>query len=682
MGSCLPVACGVKVSNEHDEPRYRILTRERAVNDQYQKELRELVARQPSLTAMVSTTRNERWAGGGPRAPIPADLRGSIVGRVGLKKKHPDLGTTFYISVWRSEFGDPEVQVVSWAAPVASLFYGGRNPRDATDYSVIGRRTFVTKDVDILDFVDDIEAPATDVGDPFGDAIETPLAVPRREGRGPRPQRPVHRPVAETETEASESVPGSGKQPAEVPVADGARLRAEPVVRRAVEQPRTGQLHSVLSTLQADQYHLVTWPETTPLVVQGPPGTGKTIVATHRAVFLTHPQREAGPLTRVVLIGPTPEYAHHVRGVVDELRSGADALGSMEAERDVQVVGLPDLLARLAGLDRVPDASGDERLDTDWRLGRLLERAAAELRKQDLLSGSRSAQVRTLVTAVIAPSKPVEQFVRRDAELARWLTSLRSWEQVISDGRYLPFLAAAGLAVTPPGHEERFDHLLVDEAQDVRPLEWRIIDAFRRPEASMSLFGDVNQRRSDWSSPSWQQLVVDLELGDEHFEPEVLAFGYRTTGEILEFAGALLPRGERKIEVLRSGPVPDVRRVGAMHLTGETLDAAIALAERHRDGLVAVITMQPRTISDVFRRRGWARSTHRHGWTSEGMNVVVLHPTNARGLEFDAVVVVEPGDFPENVGRHGQLYTSLTRATRELCVIHTKKLPGKLRAPR
>ena len=52
---------------------------------------------------------------------------------------------------------------------------------------------------------------------------------------------------------------------------------------------------------------------------------------------------------------------------------------------------------------------------------------------------------------------------------------------------------------------------------------------------------------------------------------------------------------------------------------------------------------------------------------------------DARGLEFDGVVVVEPADYPENVGRLGLLYTSLTRATKELVVVHTKPLPKNLR---
>lgn len=59
---------------------------------------------------------------------------------------------------------------------------------------------------------------------------------------------------------------------------------------------------------------------------------------------------------------------------------------------------------------------------------------------------------------------------------------------------------------------------------------------------------------------------------------------------------------------------------------------------------------------------------------------MVLHPNEARGLEFDGVVVVEPADFPEDLGRLGQLYTSLTRAVQELTVLHSRPLPKGMRA--
>jgi len=57
----------------------------------------------------------------------------------------------------------------------------------------------------------------------------------------------------------------------------------------------------------------------------------------------------------------------------------------------------------------------------------------------------------------------------------------------------------------------------------------------------------------------------------------------------------------------------------------------------------------------------------------------LITPDHARGVEFDAVVVVEPAAFPRNLGRFGPLCTSLTRANRELNVVHAQSLPEALR---
>ena len=143
---------------------------------------------------------------------------------------------------------------------------------------------------------------------------------------------------------------------------------------------------------------------------------------------------------------------------------------------------------------------------------------------------------------------------------------------------------------------------------------------------------------------SWLQLVTDLGLTDEQgrFETQVLDIGFRTTREVLRFANQLLPQGER-------------------------VDRAIR-------------TMVPKVMSDKFRKSGWKRAAMPDAWTDSERTVLVLHPASARGLEFDGVVVVEPADFPPNVGRLGLLFTSLTRAVQELVVLHSRPLPKDLRS--
>jgi DNA helicase II / ATP-dependent DNA helicase PcrA len=441
-------------------------------------------------------------------------------------------------------------------------------------------------------------------------------------------------------------------------------------VLEIVQRPRTGELTSVLATLQPDQYELVTWPAEQPLIVHGHPGTGKTVVAMHRAGFLTHPDRPGGALGRVVVVGPTDEYRDHVR-LVSSSVGGAD----------VPVRGLPSFLATLAkvsigGVEPGPN----DRVGVEWALWSDVHKAARLL---GVAGDGDVKSYRSLVKALVTDN-PVHREAVQDPERSEWLQRIGSFERAAKQARCQPFLATATLAVFEYG-TERVDHLIVDEAQDVPPLVWRILLSLLRKGASLSVFGDMNQRRSDWTASSWEQLAIDLELTDDAGGAPVrtLETGYRTTRQILKFANQLLPREDREVHALREGVPPKVHRVPKSSLVAEVHEAADALSHRHSAGLVAVIACEPRSFSDAFRNAGgWQRGPARESWVRDGRTVFVFHPDRARGLEFDGVVVVEPGDFPQNVGRDGVLYTSLTRATQELAVLYSGSMPKNLRAPR
>jgi DNA helicase IV len=351
--------------------------------------------------------------------------------------------------------------------------------------------------------------------------------------------------------------------------------------------------------------------------------------------------------------------------------------------RNVRVLSLPHFLAELAGLRTQPAPTNEQRrLDTDWSLGRLVDRAVPILREAGRLRPRGSSPLRVLVDALTKHDPLLTQLVEANHELSEWLAQVGSFERASTSERFLPFLAAAAIALTPLAPATQFDHLIVDEAQDVRPLEWRILTATLHHPERVSLLGDINQRRSDWSPMSWLQLVTDLGLTDEQgrFETQVLDIGFRTTREVLRFANQLLPQGERVDRAIRTGQRPTVLPAASGELAGAVVRESRALSARYPEGLVAVITMVPKVMSDKFRKSGWKRAAMPDAWTDSERTVLVLHPASARGLEFDGVVVVEPADFPPNVGRLGLLFTSLTRAVQELVVLHSRPLPKDLRS--
>lgn len=672
------------------------LAYERAVNQGYRQRLELMVERSPELANAVTASRSSQWTGGAPHTQLSRNVIAPIVGRVALDDDDPDLGSgTFYIGSWHDDAQPPTV-VVSWAAPVAQLFYKGPTADDPRRSLVRGRRTFVNRHLDIDAFTDDLEPGVP--SDPFATATTGALSIPKAPGVArpaarPRPSsdRPVeerarrsfHRAPAPQAHEPRTKPPESSSTEPTTPLRadDGAgvdpvhNLRAGDAVIAAVSAPRGAGLGSVLATLQPGQYDLVTHPHDQPLIIQGAPGTGKTIIATHRAAFLTNAdpgaERPPGlPLASVGLIGPTAAWRHHVASSVDQLsRPGA-----------VHLVDLPTYLGTLAGLT-LANLSGDDgpRVAWSWNVGRVADRAVALLRSA---RKGKVLQVAEVVKAMVTGHADVLPALTIDDEVTAWLRSSGGWDHVRRSRAHLGLVAAVGQALGR-GDGGRLDHLIVDEAQDIRPLEWKLIDARRRPGSTMTLVGDLNQRRCDWSASSWQQIADDLELADGKVPVERLKVAYRSTKSILRFANPLLPATERVHVALRDGRAPEVARTAAADITRRAATAAADQAGRHPDGRVAVIGMHPTPVSDHLRRSGWrVDPVDRDRLVKDGQSITAVPPEKARGLEFDAVIVIEPADFPQNLGRHGALFTSLTRATQHLVVVHSKPMPGGLRAPR
>ncbi len=664
------MAAGV-TGNDHDYAT--TLAAERGVNQRFRRELELKKQRSRQVAASVGTARNSAWTSTASATRASPDAQSSIVGRVGFEQDDPYLGRGFYVSGGQVggdwDAAGTAILVVAWAAPVAKLFFDGTDADDDSAKLVRGRRTFVTTSAgDLRHYEDDLE--------PGSPPPRVVFPLPQQGGIAvPAPPKPVVRP--KPATTQTTSAPPSTTKPAPRPKAaargrSGPKappsLRARGAVKAAVESPRDGSLGSVLATLQPDQYELVTWPHDEALIVQGQPGTGKTIVATHRAAYLTHPDRKPHPLGRVALVGPTDPWAAHVR----------PSLARLEA-RDVPVYSLPALFAQVAEVELDGMVEGrDDKSDTSWKLGRFVDDALRSLKT----ARRQVTRTRDAVNLLCDPDViELTKVRRRHPDEARWFLDSGGWGKLTSHRRYLPALAAVGQRLGRWPHIP-FDHLVVDEAQDVRPLEWKLlVGMLRRPDA-ITLVGDVNQRRRDWTRDSWEELAVDLEITDDDGNAPVrhVTTGYRSTRRILRFANQLLPRNARGVDALRDGDDPVVEKVRPADVPQRATAAASTLAARHDPGFVAVISIYTTPIERALRSQGWARSPQlREVWRQQGRTILVLSPERARGLEFDAVVVVEPANFPQHFGRAGTLYTSLTRATKDLRIIHSSALPAALR---
>jgi len=234
-----------------------------------------------------------------------------------------------------------------------------------------------------------------------------------------------------------------------------------------------------------------------------------------------------------------------------------------------------------------------------------------------------------------------------------------------------------------------YGHIVVDEAQDLSPMELRVLKR-RDLTGSMTIVGDMGQATTAGSSASWNAVLEVLEPRREPARVD-LTVSYRTPEEVLSFAEPTLRAASPDLEapkpVRRAGSDPTVEVVAPSEFAA-TLSAAVKReCENVHPGRVAVIVTSSRVqeIVAILNGAGLGAIDPRE-LESKGLSadLVVLAAEGANGLEFDASVVVEPGE----IARRGSgvtkaitarglrtLYVAMTRPTRRLAIIATGELP-------
>lgn len=633
---------------------------ERTAQKRYTEQVHARARRPVAYTAPANTIYTQT-----ARPKLNALPDGLLIGRVALVKPDSVLGDRADYYIGDRHLNLDGIEVYSWAAPVACTYFRGNNHHKwCEDVAVV--RSFSHKAGQISDLADDVlreDAPDR----PFA---KRGLQVPARGGarrtppalrRPPRPQAPAEEAVSDTTTS---SEPDSAAQD---PTFSAPRVRAEQLLRSRLEAPRTKSLTPVLSTLQPDQYTLVTVPAMDSIVVEGQPGTGKTIVASHRAAWMVNEEMtretpENGLDGTVLLVGPTDEYSDHVRGVVEGLTGGTER---------VLVMSLPEVMRQVLGVKS--DFRGQPSYtwqDVDpslaWHADKVIETERA-----------RRGVTPTTETVYEAFRRAN---VRMDgADWKHYFDALPSYKEAMMLRAQAPLLAYIRWAVAPTPVLRGVEHVIVDEAQDVTGLEWLLLRSINEAEA-WTLIGDMNQRRSDHSLASWNLIRELLETRHTELALHRLERGYRSTKPILEYANRLLPKGERKLLAFQqAGPSPTVTKVRSADLEDTVLSEIRRLHNAYPEGSVAAIGVEPEAVRRRLRADGWVSNRSESRWSKAGRWVTVVHPDSSRGLEFDGVVVIEPSAFPRNLGRQGPLYTALTRPNRELSVVHSIALPEALR---
>ncbi|MDJ0466329.1 AAA family ATPase [Streptomyces sp. H27-C3] len=502
-----------------------------------------------------------------------------------------------------------------------------------------------------------------------------------------------------------------------------------------IERPRVGPMRDIAATIQPEQDTLVRAELTRSVCVQGAPGTGKTAVGLHRAAYLlyTHPQR----LVRsgLLILGPNRTFLSYIAEVLPALGEGGIRQSTVDdelARHPVRALDAPAAAAvkhsapmaavlhralygrvsaptaslavpngsytwriPLAELARIveevraeapPYAVGRERVRT--RAVRLLrlqaERRAGQPDNEWLRRMGRARPVSAFVDSVwpkVLPEEIVAEVLTAavdpgltedERQAIRWAKPPRSFRSVKWSAADLVLIdEVAGLVERP----ESYGHVVIDEAQDLSPMQCRAI-ARRVDFGSVTVLGDLAQGTTPWAARNWPELLAHLGKGAAAVVP--LTKGFRVPAAIVELANRLL--GALDVDVppghsLRTDGELAIREV--RDLTVATVEAVRAALTR--EGSVGVIADEAQV--PALREALAAAGVTGGGPLAAGSapRVSVLPAALAKGLEYDHVVAVEPAAIvgAEPRGLH-RLYVVLTRAVSRLDVLHCRPLPAEM----
>ncbi|MGB7053591.1 MAG: UvrD-helicase domain-containing protein [Acidimicrobiales bacterium] len=240
----------------------------------------------------------------------------------------------------------------------------------------------------------------------------------------------------------------------------------------------------------------------------------------------------------------------------------------------------------------------------------------------------------------------------------------------------------------------RYGHIVVDEVQDLSPMQLRMLTR-RSLSGSMTVVGDIAQATAPWAPASWSEITEHLPNRKPTRTVE-LTVSYRTPAEVLALAGRILSLVSPEL----SPPQP-VRRVGeeprlvpvrseiegaepndrdTARVVAELAAAEVAAVGEGRVAVLAPERLLP-VIAEGLRAAGLPAVDARDRRTSLSEELVMVATEGANGIEFDSVVVVEPGLIAGETARGLRtLYVALTRPTRRLTVVYRLPPPAPLLA--
>lgn len=496
-----------------------------------------------------------------------------------------------------------------------------------------------------------------------------------------------------------------------------------------LDRGRDGSMRDIVQTIHHSQDAIIRAPLDRLLVVQGGPGTGKTAVALHRVSVLLFEHRGTMSPADILVLGPSKAFTKYISQVLpslgDEGVSTADfsTLGPQGIKPTrTERIDLARLKGqeRMAGLlrtalyNRIRFPKGEQTVS----LGPLaalrftreeVETVLARLRSLPTYSAGRSGLRNWLMDEgtrraprdVRVSTQTVDNIAERiwpQLSPARFVQELLGSRQQLLDAAGDEFSAketsdlyrqaAEKLAAEAwtkadiglldeadtliNGRPRTYAHIVVDEAQDLSPLQLRSLSR-RSARGSFTVVGDIAQSTGPWARDTWGDVVTILH-SDCEVSIEELEYGYRVPRQIFEFAAQLLPHAAERVtppQVVRDGAHPQILQTSEEDMASE----AVAMARAHAsNGLFVGIIAPHGFLEDVADALSVAGVSYDDASVGQlGKTINLLSPDEAKGLEFEAAIVLEPAEIAAaSVTGYRKLYVALTRTTKELTVVHSQ----------
>ena len=557
----------------------------------------------------------------------------------------------------------------------------------------------------------------------------------------------------------------------------------EGALMAALSRARDTQMHSIVSTIQAEQDEAIRAPYQGVTTIMGGPGTGKTVVALHRAAFLLYSHRARLENGGVLVIGPSSVFMSYIERVLPSLGEDSVTLRSvgqvpsdilrfssdrLDEPRTANIKGSLDMVDVLTRLIDLPMSAEPDpmrlRVTVKGEVLTLGSHALAATRHH-ILKRNRYNDGREAVEASLkdqlwnilpedvssAHDLSKEQFDDLVSSQASWRMFLNAWWPTLSATDVLARLAdpavvkavapdwddetcqlvvnsiptevdrrgrrdwsvadmalldelAALLGPVPPEpdaedpvfieggdaeelvtlsdrlHDARqidedeprdtYAHVLVDEAQDISPMQWRMIGR-RGPQASWTIVGDPAQ--SAFPHPEQTRSALDELVGNAPSRTFTLTKNYRSPAEVFDLAAEVV------VTVQPDADLPQaVRSVGVQPTVVRT-DALWAEVRSQLDDMLQEVDG---TIGLVCP----ASLVDQAGDLATDPRIIPVTTMQAKGLEYDGAVVVDPERIVSETGNPTSgvrvLYVALTRPTQRLAVVGLKQLesPRNLQA--